>query len=375
MRSARRATPGSWVTTSSVSPRAFSRSSRSSTCAPEARVEVAGRLVGEQHARAASRSRGRSPTRWRSPPESSLGPVVGAVARGRPPRAPRATRSAALGARDAGEDHRQLDVAQPRRAAARGGRTGRRSRSSLLAQPARARRRRARRPRARRGGRSREVGRSRQPMMFSSVDLPEPDGPMIATCSPAAIVSLDVDQRVHRLVADLVGARDVLELGSRRRVRGARPPTARAPASTSARRARRRPARPPRARRRPRSKSQLRRPDLDRALDELVVLEHQHASRLRAAPRSGCAARPRASRGSPRRRPRCRAAGSRRGRRRRARPRSRPCGSAPRCRARRARRARRGRGRSRPGCESTVTRTGCPARIAAESTSSIGALT
>ena len=30
------------------------------------------------------------------------------------------------------------------------------------------------------------VGRSRQPMMFISVVLPEPDGPMIATYSPSS---------------------------------------------------------------------------------------------------------------------------------------------------------------------------------------------
>ena len=30
------------------------------------------------------------------------------------------------------------------------------------------------------------VGRSRQPMMFISVVLPEPDGPMIATYSPVS---------------------------------------------------------------------------------------------------------------------------------------------------------------------------------------------
>src|SRR5580704_6454720 len=34
------------------------------------------------------------------------------------------------------------------------------------------------------------VGRSRQPIKFISVDLPEPDGPMIATYSPAAIVKV-----------------------------------------------------------------------------------------------------------------------------------------------------------------------------------------
>ena len=33
------------------------------------------------------------------------------------------------------------------------------------------------------------MGRSRQPMMFIRVDLPDPDGPMMATISPASICS------------------------------------------------------------------------------------------------------------------------------------------------------------------------------------------
>src|SRR5579872_6155880 len=34
-----------------------------------------------------------------------------------------------------------------------------------------------------------DVGRSRQPIRFTSVDLPEPDGPMIAIHSPGSTVS------------------------------------------------------------------------------------------------------------------------------------------------------------------------------------------
>ena len=44
--------------------------------------------------------------------------------------------------------------------------------------------------------------------MLSSVDLPEPEGPMIATWSPAGDRLVDVAERVHRLAADLEGARD-----------------------------------------------------------------------------------------------------------------------------------------------------------------------
>ena len=35
-----------------------------------------------------------------------------------------------------------------------------------------------------------DVGTSRQPMMFIMVDLPEPDGPMIAVNSPRRMVKL-----------------------------------------------------------------------------------------------------------------------------------------------------------------------------------------
>ncbi len=47
----------------------------------------------------------------------------------------------------------------------------------------------AARRRTRRSGPGPEVGRSRVPRMFSIVDLPEPDGPTIATSSPGSIRS------------------------------------------------------------------------------------------------------------------------------------------------------------------------------------------
>ena len=47
------------------------------------------------------------------------------------------------------------------------------------------------------------VGRSRQPRMLSSVDLPEPDGPMIETVVAVRDRQVDSAQRVDRSAADL----------------------------------------------------------------------------------------------------------------------------------------------------------------------------
>ena len=44
--------------------------------------------------------------------------------------------------------------------------------------------------------------------MCISVDLPEPDGPMIATYSPRSHLEVDAAQRVHRDVAGVVGLPD-----------------------------------------------------------------------------------------------------------------------------------------------------------------------
>ena len=51
--------------------------------------------------------------------------------------------------------------------------------------------------------------------MCIRVDLPEPDGPMIATNSPASIVSDDVAQRFDRERAGLVGLADAFEADDR----------------------------------------------------------------------------------------------------------------------------------------------------------------
>ena len=55
------------------------------------------------------------------------------------------------------------------------------------------------------------VGRSRQPRMFIRVDLPEPDGPMIATNSPASIVELNAVERPDLHFAQRVDLGDVLD--------------------------------------------------------------------------------------------------------------------------------------------------------------------
>ena len=54
--------------------------------------------------------------------------------------------------------------------------------------------------------------------MFISVDLPEPDEPMIATNSPARISSETPAQRAHLDVAGLVDLRDVADLDEGRAV-------------------------------------------------------------------------------------------------------------------------------------------------------------
>ena len=54
-----------------------------------------------------------------------------------------------------------------------------------------------------------EVGRSRQPRMCISVDLPEPDGPVTATNSPRLNVERHAAQRPHLHLADDVGLDEV----------------------------------------------------------------------------------------------------------------------------------------------------------------------
>ena len=62
----------------------------------------------------------------------------------------------------------------------------------------RGRRRRAARRRRRRASSRRSVGRSSRPSTLSSVDLPEPDGPTMATYSPRSTARSTSRQREHR---------------------------------------------------------------------------------------------------------------------------------------------------------------------------------
>ena len=207
-RCARRATAGSWVTTISVRPAAFICSSSSSTWRPEAvsRLPVGSSASSSFGSSTVARA---SATRWRSPPESWSGRCWRARLEADGAQ-PRERALAPLGGRRAGEQHRQLDVllrAEPRhqveeleheadRVAAHEAELG-------LVEP---RRRRGRRARS-----GRESGRSRQPSTCRSVDLPEPDGPMIARYSPVRDLLGDVHERVHGLAADVVAAREARE--------------------------------------------------------------------------------------------------------------------------------------------------------------------
>ena len=92
--------------------------------------------------------------------------------------------SLALLARDAGVVQRQRHVLEHGRLGRSGETPGTRSPCSAGA-PRLARRASASRRRARRARSARASGRSRQPRMLSSVDLPEPLGPISATTSPA----------------------------------------------------------------------------------------------------------------------------------------------------------------------------------------------
>ena len=64
-------------------------------------------------------------------------------------------------------------------------------------------------------------------MMFISVDLPEPDAPMMATNSPLSMVRLTFGEHSQRLAARRIGAADRSPArGSARRHHRASPPAA-----------------------------------------------------------------------------------------------------------------------------------------------------
>ena len=159
-----------------------------------ARVEVAGRLVGEEERRLGD-ERARDGDALLLPAGELVRRVMHAL--GEADRASARMRALApLAARDAAVDERQLHVLE---------RGGARQQVEALedeadeavahdgARVVRPRRRR----RARRARSGRASGRSRQPRMFISVLLPEPLVPTMATNSPRAMVEIDAAERAH----------------------------------------------------------------------------------------------------------------------------------------------------------------------------------
>ena len=152
-------------------------------------------------------------TRCCWPPESWFGRWCSRPVRPTAASASRA-RSRCCGERQIAVEERQLDVLQRRSCA--GARLKFWKTKPIFgcgSQPAR--RARAWRRRRRRDGSVPRVGRSRQPMMFMNVDLPEPEAPMMAMNSPRRDVERDVGERRHRHVAELVDLPEVSDLDER----------------------------------------------------------------------------------------------------------------------------------------------------------------
>ena len=131
-------------------------------------------------------------TRCCWPPESWPGRVREAVGHAEPVEQDRAARVAAAGRRSAGIDRRHLDIADRGEFAEQ--MIALEDEAEMLA-PQRRQLVRVERADVAAGDRGSwpEVGRSRQPRMFISVDLPEPDAPTIATISPAAMRQVDIE--------------------------------------------------------------------------------------------------------------------------------------------------------------------------------------
>ena len=187
MRSARAATSCSWVMSTIVRPLRCRSLSRASTSAVDAESRLpVGSSARMQRRLGDQRPRDRDALLLAA--RQLAGPVVGPVGqadlgeRGEGP-------LPALGRVDARVDERQLDVA-PRRQVRQQVELLEHEPDAAVAHLGQlvlveATRRRAPARRYVPG-----VGTSRQPMMCISVDLPEPDGPTIATNSPASIVSV-----------------------------------------------------------------------------------------------------------------------------------------------------------------------------------------
>ena len=186
-RSATARTFGSWVTMTSPRDSDFARSrNSSSTCVPADGVEVRRRLVGQEHGRR-SGERARDGDALLLSAREVAGQEVRGGRRGRRGSSAAAASSCARPAPHALDVQRVLDVLER----GQGGEEVVLLEHEADGAPAHVAqlRRAAPGPRARpRPSISPEVGVRMQPMIESSVVLPEPDGPSSATTSPGATV-------------------------------------------------------------------------------------------------------------------------------------------------------------------------------------------
>ena len=193
-------------------PSATSSSKSSSIAAGVARVEVAGRLVAEQQARRADQRAGDRHALLLAAGQLRR-QEVGAVGDADPVERGERALAAAL-ARPAAVDLRQHHVLEHRAVGEQV------ERLKDEAQRAPAQRARARPPSSSRDVDAVDqaapaVGRSRQPTMFSSVDLPEPDGPDDRDRVAALDDEVDAAQRLHGRIG-AVRAADAAQLDDRR---------------------------------------------------------------------------------------------------------------------------------------------------------------
>ena len=195
MRSVRRPTAMSWVTIRNVSPRSrFSRRIRSMISCGVLAVEVAGRLVGPDDRRVVhERARDRDALALTA--RELVRDVVAALAE--PDELERLhARAAGFLGRDARDQQRQLDVldgGEHRQQVVELEDEAHAPRAVVRALAIR-HRRAATRPRS---GRRRASTSSRPDRQLSSVVLPQPDGPMIATISPRVEREVDAPQGPH----------------------------------------------------------------------------------------------------------------------------------------------------------------------------------
>ena len=180
----RSAAAASWVTSTTARPSSAPGAQQPSTSRAGVGVEVAGRLVGEQHGGSLTSARAIA-KRCCSPPESWCGSAPATGAQPEPRRSARRPRAAPS----------RVRAAQPRRRAARSPRpSARGSRwKNWKTKPIAPAPQRAQRALAGAGRRARRPtsivpasGRSSPPSRCSSVDLPEPERPRTATSSPAS---------------------------------------------------------------------------------------------------------------------------------------------------------------------------------------------